>query len=279
MTALLVVAALALALSLIMAGAWLIAIRTGNSGWIDAIWSFAIGGAGVAAALMPLTPGAPGGAPISRQLLVAALAAIWSLRLGLHIVARTIGGGDDPRYARLREEWGGDFRRRLFWFLQIEAAVALLLLMSVMIAAHNPAPRLGAGDYLGILLLAAAIAGEGIADRQLARFRADPANRRRVCEVGLWGLSRHPNYFFQWLGWLAYAVIAIFPDGGFGYAWGWLALSGPVFMYWLLVYVSGLPPLEAHMLRSRGDAFRAYQARINAFWPGLPKRAAAADMG
>jgi steroid 5-alpha reductase family enzyme len=66
-------------------------------------------------------------------------------------------------------------------------------------------------------------------------------------------------------------VIAIDPTGG--YAWGWIALSGPALMYWLLVYASGIPPLEAHMLRSRGDAFRAYQARVNAFWPGPPRPA------
>ena len=111
-----------------------------------------------------------------------------------------------------------------------------------------------------------AVVGETIADRQLSGFRADPANKGKVCDVGLWGMSRHPNYFFEWLGWLAYAVIAVDPTSA--YPWGWLALAGPVLMYWLLVHASGIPPLEAHMLRSRGDAFRAYQARVNAFWPG-----------
>ena len=67
---------------------------------------------------------------------------------------------------------------------------------------------------------------------------------------------------------LAYAAIAI--DSG-NFAWGWVALCGPAMMYWLLVYASGIPPLEAHMLRSRGAAFRAYQARVNAFWPGPPR--------
>lgn len=266
MTILFVIGGLALGLSLTMAGAWEIARRTGNSGWIDAIWSFAVGVAGSAAALVPLHPG---NAVTLRQFVVAILTAIWSLRLGLHIVRRTAGGGDDPRYAALREEWGENFPRRLLLFLQIQALAAFLLALSVLTAAHNPEPGLRAGDYLGVLVLVTAIAGEGIADRQLARFRADPANRGAVCDIGLWSLSRHPNYFFQWLGWLAYAVIAIDPAGGYG--WGWVALSGPALMYWLLVYASGIPPLEAHMLRSRGDAFRAYQVRVNAFWPGLPR--------
>src|SRR5882672_4650599 len=266
MTTALLIVGLVVALSLVMSGAWWIAVRTGRSGWIDATWSFAIGAAGVVAALAPLDANAT---PTARQWIVAALAGIGSLRLGLHIAVRTAGGGDDPRYAKLREEWGAEFRGRLFSFLQIQAVAAFLLALSILAAARNPAPELRISDWLGITLLVAAILGEGTADRQLARFRANPANRGRVCDAGLWGVSRHPNYFFQWLGWLAYSVIAIDPTGDYG--WGWLALFGPAFMYWLLVYVSGVPPLEAHMLRSRGDAFRIYQARVNAFWPGPPR--------
>jgi len=256
-------------LSLIMSLSWAIAIRSGKSGWVDAIWSFAVGVAGVAVALVPL-PGwqqAP-----TRPAIVALLAAIWSIRLGLHIVVRTLGGGDDPRYAQLRSEWGKAFPRRLFWFLQIQAGAALLLSLSIFVAARNPAPQLWISDWVGIAILVIAILGEGLADRQLARFRENPANKGKVCDVGLWGLSRHPNYFFEWFGWLAYAAIALDLTGV--YPWGWVAITGPIFMYWLLVHVSGIPPLEAHMLKSRGEKFRAYQARVNAFWPGPPRHTA-----
>jgi steroid 5-alpha reductase family enzyme len=268
MVLILLVVGLAVGLSLAMIGAWAIALCTGRSGWIDAIWSFAIGVAGVVAALAPLHLGEP---QTARQIVVAALAAIWSVRLGSHIVQRTAGGGDDPRYARLRAEWGVAYRRRLLLFLQVQAAAAFLLALSILVAAYNPAPGMRLADWLAVSLLVIAIAGEGIADRQLTRFRVAPAKKGGVCDIGLWGVSRHPNYFFQWVGWLAYTVIAIDPTGG--YAWGWIALSGPALMYWLLVYASGIPPLEAHMLRSRGDAFRAYQARVNAFWPGPPRPA------
>ncbi len=253
----------AIALCAVMALAWLVALRTGQSGFIDAIWSFAVGGAGVAAALLPVD----GSEPVpERQYLVAALAAVWSLRLGFHIVARTAAGGDDPRYAQLRREWGDAFPRRLFRFLQIQAAAALLLAIAIFAAARNPLPGLGFGDWLGLAIMTTAVVGEGIADRQMSRFRADPRNRGKVCEEGLWAYSRHPNYFFEWLSWLAYAAIAI--DFGGDYPWGFAALAAPAFMYWLLVHVSGIPPLEAHMLRSRPQAFRDYQARVNAFWPG-----------
>jgi steroid 5-alpha reductase family enzyme len=264
-----IVASIAVALCAVMALAWLVALRTGQSGWIDAIWSFAVGAAGVAAALLPVEGSQ---AFPERQYLVAGLAAAWSLRLGLHIVARTLRGGDDPRYAQLRREWGEDFPRRLFSFLQIQASAALLLVVAIFAAARNPSPALGFGDFLGLAIMVAAVLGEGLADRQLARFRADPANRGKVCDVGLWGYSRHPNYFFEWLSWLAYVAIAV--DFGGGYPWGYAAIAAPLFMYWLLVHVSGIPPLEAHMLRSRPEAFRDYQARVNAFWPGPRRRAA-----
>ena len=269
MTLLFLVVGLGIALSLIMALAWKVAVRTGRSGWIDAIWSFAVGGAGLVASLVPVTQEEPR----RRQLIVGAIVVIWSARLGLHIVCRTMGAGDDPRYAQLREDWGQDFRERLFWFLQGQAGAAFLLVCSILAAAQNPAPELRLGDWLGILVFVTALAGETLADQQLARFRANAVNKDRVCDTGLWSFSRHPNYFFEWLGWLAYPLIGIDPTGQ--YPWGWAALSGPAFIYWLLVHVSGVPPLEAHMLRSRGDAFRAYQARVNVLWPG-PSRPSAA---
>ena len=113
---------------------------------------------------------------------------------------------------------------------------------------------------------AVAIAGEGLSDWQLQTFKANPANKGGINDVGLWRFSRHPNYFFETFGWLAYPVLAIDLTGA--YPWGFAALVAPACMYWLLVYVSGIPPLEQHMLRTRGDRFRAYQRRTNAFFPG-----------
>jgi steroid 5-alpha reductase family enzyme len=255
-------------LSAAMGVAWRVAERTGRSGWIDAIWTFASGLAGIALALLPASPGA------FRPLLVASLSALWSLRLGLHIVLRTARGGDDPRYRQLRAEWGDKASARLFWFLQAQAAAALVLVLSVAAAAHRPDIGLDLRDGLGVALFAIAVFGERAADRQLARFGGDPKNKSKICDVGLWSYSRHPNYFFEWLVWVSFAIIAIAPGGH--YPWGWLGLAAPVLMYVLLVHVSGIPPLEAHMLRSRGDAFRIYQARVNAFWPGPPRSTAEA---
>ena len=261
------IAVIALSLSVLMAGAWLVQQRTGNSGWVDTIWTFSLGLVGAAGALWPVTDTAPN----ARQWLVAALVAIWSLRLGLHIAVRTAGITDDPRYAAFAREWGVDSPRRMFVFLQNQGFGSIPLVFSIFVAAHFPSDLLRSQDYLGALLLLVGIAGEALADAQLKRFRIDQANRGRVCDIGLWRWSRHPNYFFEWFGWLAYPAIAISADDPLSYPWGWAALLAPSFMYWILVHVTGIPPLEAQMLRSRGAGYRDYQSRTSMFFPRPPQ--------
>jgi steroid 5-alpha reductase family enzyme len=263
-------AAMALALSLLMMGAWVVQQRTGNSGWVDTIWTFSVGLVGAASALWPLTNGAPN----ARQWLVAALVAIWSLRLGTHIAVRTAGIPDDPRYAAFAQEWGLAAPRRMFLFLQNQALGSIPLVFAIFVAAHFPGDGLRWQDYLGGLMLFLGIAGEALADSQLKRFRKNPGHQGQVCDVGLWRWSRHPNYFFEWLGWLAYPIIAISPDYALSYPWGWASLLAPIFMYWILVHVTGVPPLEAQMLRSRGERYRDYQSRTSIFFPLPPRREA-----
>ena len=257
-------AGIALSLSVLMTIAWLVQQRTGNSGWVDTIWTFSVGLVGAGSALWPIG----GAAPNPRQWLVAALVAIWSLRLGLHIAARTAGISDDPRYAAFAGAWGVDAPRRMFVFLQNQGLGSIPLVFAIFVAARFPADTLRPQDYLGALILLAGIAGETLADAQLKKFRGDPANKGHVCDAGLWRWSRHPNYFFEWFGWLAYPAIAIAPD----YLWGWMTLLAPVFMYWILVHVTGIPPLEAQMLRSRGERYRDYQSRTSAFFPLPPQK-------
>jgi steroid 5-alpha reductase family enzyme len=255
----------AVLVSLAMSIAWLIQRQTRNAGWVDVCWTFATGLAGILFALAPI------GWPLTwRNWAVALLAAAWSLRLGLHIVQRTAGGTEDPRYTEYRHKWGAQYQPKMFGLLQVQALFAFLPALSMLLAARNPAPGLRVLDIAALLVIAIALVGEAVSDRQMHAFRAVPTNKGKVCDTGLWHFSRHPNYFFEWLGWLAYPLFAI--DAA--WPWGWLAFVAPAVMYWLLVYVSGIPPLEEQMLKTRPDAFRAYQARTNAFFPG-PTRAAA----
>ena len=263
------IAIAALSLSAIMALAWYAQYRTRNSGWADVFWSYEMGLGGVFLALIPWT--GDWHAPSARQWLVAVLVAIWSVRLGTHILQRTLRStSEDPRYAQFRTEWKDDFQSHLFWFLQIQAVAAFILVLSVGIAAHNPAPGVRVLDVVGAFVLIGGILGEGAADTQLRQFAAEKANKGKICDIGLWGLSRHPNYFFEWLVWLAYPIIAINVSGQ--YNWGFVALSGPIIMFVLLRYVSGVPPLEEHMIRKHGGNFRAYQERVSAFFPLPPSK-------
>lgn len=264
MSLLLLLPLMAGTLVLVMAGAWALVLGTGRSGWADTLWSFGVGGVAAAGLLVPLGPGEP----TPRALLVAALVGLWAVRLGVHIGRRTRAGGDDPRYAELRRQWGADYRRRLLVFLEIQAAAAFVLAAAAL-AAGRSSSSLGVFDLLAVLVAVGAMLGEAVSDAQLAAFRARPDNRGRICEAGLWSLSRHPNYFFEWLFWFGMALFGVNLAGG--PAWGWLAFAAPIQMYWLLVHVSGIPPLEAHMRRSRGAAFSRYQQRVRAFWP-LPRR-------
>jgi steroid 5-alpha reductase family enzyme len=251
-------------MSLLMAVGWAYQDAKHNGGWTDVCWTFAMGLVGVAAALTPET----GGLHL-RQVIVALMVGAWSLRLGLHIRARVLTSPEDARYAEFRESWAPHYRAMMFGFLQVQALAGGLLLIAVLVAARNPAPGLSPQDILGVAVMALALFGEGIADAQLRAFAHDPANKGKVCDAGLWAWSRHPNYFFEWFGWLAYPLIGIEASGV--YLWGWAAFLAPAAMYGLLRYGSGVPPLEAHMLRSRGEAFRAYQARVSVFFPLPPK--------
>jgi steroid 5-alpha reductase family enzyme len=261
---LLLLVAVTAALSAVMSAAWLAWVRTKNSGWIDVCWTFGVGLTGCVASLPAVATLHP-----LRPLLVIAAAALWSLRLGGHIARRTAKIDDDPRYAALIDRWGRAAPRRMFSLLQKQALVSVPLVAGIALAAFNPMPEFRLQDWAAIVILATAIAGEAIADRQLWSFRQNPVNRGEVCTIGLWGWSRHPNYFFEWLGWCAYPLLAI--DGSDSYPLGFFALLAPICMYWLLVHISGIPPLEARMLAQRAEKFRAYQASTSAFFP-IPRR-------
>lgn len=244
-----------------MAVAWAAQRTTGNSGWVDALWS-ALTGVAAAGGLMVMQ------APNDQRRWVAfGLIVIWAIRLASHIARRSRGAGEDPRYADLIRQWGSRASSQLFIFLQIQALAAFGLVVSSIAATANPAPGLTLTDGIALIIALVAITGEGVADAQLRAHSRENGGRKTVNQRGLWAYSRHPNYFFEWLFWCAWPVMAI--GGGWG-LWA-LSLIAPALMYWLLVYASGIPPLEKHMLKSRGDAYRRYQAEVSPFFP-LPRR-------
>jgi steroid 5-alpha reductase family enzyme len=208
---------------------------------------------------------APGG--LEHLILIATLASVESIRIGRLVVGR-IGREEDRRYAELRERWSASGREQLSFavFFQAQALIAAILSVPFLLASYNEHDGLEPLEWAGAALWLVAFGGEWVADRQLAAFKANPENKGQTLRAGLWRYSRHPNYFFQWLTWVAYALIALAAP------YGWLGLIAPALMLGSILFVTGIPPSEAQALRSRGDDYRRYQRETSAFVPLPPRR-------
>lgn len=248
------------ALALAMAALWLVAWRRRNAGIVDVAWAF---GTAVAALWLIAADTAVVGV---RGWLIGALMAVWGARLGSHLWRRVTAEPEDGRYRHMRESLGAKAQPVLFGFFQIQALWGLMFALPAWAAARSAAPALGVYDAVGVAVWLAGQAGEIVADRQLARFRADPRNRGAVCDTGLWRYSRHPNYFFEWLHWVGFAIVAV-PS-----PYWWVAALGVGVMYVFLTRITGVPHTEAQALRSRGAAYERYQRTTSAFFPLPPDR-------
>jgi steroid 5-alpha reductase family enzyme len=251
------------AVVLVMSGLWLLGIRARNFSYVDIGWSANF-------ALLALIYGTLGSGDAARRTLIGLLFAMWSLRLAWHLGRRVLGHPEEGRYVELRRTWGAAgesaLNRRMYRFFMLQAALNVFLSLPLLIACCNPAPGIGALEWLGVAIWTVGLAGESLADAQLAHFKADAANRGRVCDVGLWRYSRHPNYFFEWTIWVGYAAFALGSP-----PWGWAGVLMPALMLHFLLNVTGIRATEAQALRSKGEAYRQYQRRTSAFVP-LPRR-------
>jgi len=256
----LVLAAL-IALCAGFAALYFLARRLDNYGIVDIAWSYAFGA-------VALFYGLRGTGNPTRRALIASLALIWSARLGTHLLVRIARHHpeEDGRYQQLRRDWAGRFAPRMAGFFQMQAASVVLLSIPFLAACLNPDPRLHPLELAGIALWLAAISGEALADAQLAAFKRRAGGRGQVCDAGLWRYSRHPNYFFEWLIWVAYFLIACASP------WGWASIICPASILFLLLRVTGIPMTEQQSLRSKGDAYRRYQRATSAFFPWFPRK-------
>ncbi len=200
----------AAALAVMMFLIWLLSVRLNNAGIVDVGWSLGL----VIFSVWYAWQG-PGFAP--RRWIMAGMVTFWGLRLALHLVRRIASEPEDGRYQQLRREWAGkNINLRFLFFFEFQALLDVLLSLPILLAALNPAPQLSALEYAGVALWLVAVIGESVADAQLAAFKRNPANRGRVCHVGLWRYSRHPNYFFEWFIWVAWMVYALGVAMGMG---------------------------------------------------------------
>ena len=171
-----------------------------------------------------------------RSAIVAGMVLVWSLRLATFLFRRISRAGKDSRFDTIKTR---PVSFLMAWTIQglwvlLTAAAALAV-----ITGGNREP-LGVIGYLGIAIWLAGFVIEVVADRQKSDFKADPANKGRFINVGLWAWSRHPNYFGEIVIWIGMAVIALPVLQG----WQWATLISPVFVIFLLTKVSGVPLLE-----------------------------------
>ena len=259
---------------LLFALTWLAAWKIDNWSIVDVVWSYGF-------AILIALPFAVGAAATGWSSLpsrwlddpllwLSAAMVLWSLRLGTHLGIRVLGHLDkeDGRYLRMREVHG----KRMAWKMAIfylQQAIALVVLMLPFYAASTDAEgqRAGAVHVAGLALFLAGLAFEATGDSQLARFKADPANRGKVCDVGLWAWTRHPNYFGEFLIWLGFALLSFTPN-----LLGIPGLRCAGVILYLVTNVTGIPLTEQQLLTSKGDAYRDYQGRVSAFWPRPPRR-------
>jgi steroid 5-alpha reductase family enzyme len=234
--------------------------RINNYSVVDVAWSYAFGAMVIFYALA-----AQGW--WMRRMLIAIMVVMWSFRLGTHLWHRVKSHHpeEDGRYVEMRELWKANLGGKMFQFFQLQAISVVVLGLTFLFATTNPTESLGLIEIVGGVLWISAWMGESIADMQLAKFKRDPASKGQVCDVGLWRYTRHPNYFFEWLIWVGFFLV------GSAAAWGWTGIIAPAVILYLLLNVTGVPPTEAQSLRSRGDAYRRYQATTNAFFPGPPR--------
>lgn len=200
-----------------------------------------------------------------RRLLVTVLTAVWGLRLAVHIAARGHGHGEDARYARMLDKAPGNrnlYALRMIYLLQ--GALVLLVSLPVQAATYIPGP-VGPVAYVGWGLWLVGLVFEAVGDRQLARFKADPANKGRVMDRGLWSWTRHPNYFGDFCVWWGLFLI-VCDDPVVAAA----TVVSPLVMSYLLTKGSGKRLLERHMADRPG--FAEYTARTSGFFPLPPRR-------
>jgi steroid 5-alpha reductase family enzyme len=237
---------------------WLFSLLRKDAGIIDLFWSLTFI---VAAIVYGLATDAESGV---RTTLTLMLVTVWGLRLSGYLTWRNWGEPEDYRYQRMRERGGPNWPYRslitVFW----SQAVLSWIVSTPLLAGVDGSEDLGILAFLGIAAWAVGLFFESVGDWQLSFFKRDPANAGKVLDQGLWRLTRHPNYFGDFMVWWGLYLVAA--DAG-----GWWSIYGPIVMSVLLMRVSGVTLLEQKLIKTR-SGYDEYVRATNAFFPG-PRRA------
>lgn len=199
-----------------------------------------------------------------RQVVLTAFVVVWSLRLGLFLLMRILQWGEDRRFDKIRNSLS---KLAVFWLFQA-AWVWTVSLPVTIVNASDINPSIKAQDIIGWTMWFLGFCIEAAADQQKLLFKSSPGNRGKWCNVGLWRYSRHPNYFGEMLLWWGIFVASTPVLSGAE----WLVISGPVFLSWLLLFVSGIPLLEksADKRFSGAEEYRLYKKTTSPLVPLAP---------
>ena len=243
----------------LMALLWIVSLVLRDASIVDGFW-------GLGFVLLAWFYLLRGDSDAPRQLLVVSAVTVWGLRLSVYIAWRNRGRSEDFRYRAMRERHGPRFAWvSLFSVFLLQALILWIVSAPLFQALQATAPRTsGWLDSVATLLFCAGFLFETVGDWQLARFRADPANRGRVLDRGLWRYTRHPNYFGDALVWWGLTGLALATPGS------WWVVVSPLLMTFLLRRVSGVALLEQRMHESK-PGFKEYVERTNAFVPWFPR--------
>ncbi len=248
------------AVVVLMIATWLASVVRRDASLVDRVW-------GLAFIVAAWTYAVAAGVWTPRTWLVLVLVTVWGLRLSIYVTWRNWGHGEDPRYVRMRRRRPSTFAARsLATVFLLQAVVAWVVSLPLLAVASETGAELVWLDAAGIVLWATGFVFEAGGDAQLSRFLADPSNRGKVMDRGLWRYTRHPNYFGDTVVWWSYLVLAL-PTGA------WWAVVGPLLMTVLIVKVSGVALTDSNMGSSKREGYDAYVRRTNAFFPGPRKRA------
>ena len=241
--------------SFLMFVVWLLQLKNKNAGIVDVIWA-------VSFMVSVVVYGFFTNGDETRKYLFFGFISVWCLRLGIHLCIRNWNKEEDARYTELRDKWGVKANRNLFLFFEFQAITASVLSLPFINILNNKTATFSSVEIMGYALILVGIVGESIADYQLKKYKTT-AEKGGICNSGLWKYSRHPNYFFEWLVWVAIFLITIPTD------YGWIAVYCPLLMWHFLNNVTGVAATEEHMLETRGEKYRIYQSTTSAFIPWL----------
>jgi steroid 5-alpha reductase family enzyme len=245
--------------TIIMLFSWFFYLFQRNPSFLDVAWSL-----GFIVTIVTAFSGCHG--YFLRKLIFFIIAFAWAVRLGGYFFIRYMKQAREGRFQAFREAFGAISELKFGLIFILQGFLVVVLSWPFVLICSNATPHISALEWTGIVITLVAFMGESFADKQLWHFKQQEGNQGKVCQEGLWKYSRHPNYFFEWLIWVGFFIFALAAPLGI------TAIISPILMWYLLTQISGIQMAELQTLKTKGDSYKEYQEKTNAFFPWFPKK-------